>query len=210
MRRLFFIETRKVIQNGFLLIVLTSLFSGRSLAKPDVFAEKGCLFPLSSVCTEDEVMGQPIRFGATNEDKALLKNILLPVTDLTDSDGDGVVDSEDKCPESVGNAAQAGCPEIVTFEPFQRKPEPVNLTEIRKKMIYPVKAQETGKEGLVILKIAIDENGSYAGHEVLKQTHPDLLREVEKHIQNLLFTPAIQGNKPVAFSVVIPFKFELL
>ncbi|MBX7243511.1 MAG: TonB family protein [Bacteroidia bacterium] len=210
MRNIFFMEVGKVAGKSLLCLLLIALFSGISEGKSPVLPGKLPDFATFWLNTDEGVSGQPVRFGAVYSDNAILKNILLPVTDLADTDSDGVMNSEDYCPEVAGTVAVGGCPEVLTFEPFQRKPEPVNLSEIRKKMAYPVSAQETGKEGVVILKIQIDENGNYAGHEVLRQTHPDLVKEVEKYIQNIMFTPAIQGNKPVAFSVVVPFRFELL
>lgn len=91
----------------------------------------------------------------------------------------------------------------------QKRPEPVNMKDIQAQIVYPPLLREIEVEGDVTLKILVDENGYYKKHIVLKQVHPLLLQEVEKHIAKLRFTPAIQGNKPIPFWLVVPFKFHL-
>lgn len=100
-------------------------------------------------------------------------------------------------------------PDPNKFIPAQKKPEPVNMDDIKKEIGYPALAREGNIEGDVTLKILVDENGNYVKHNVLKQVHPILLKEVEKHVGKLKFTPAIQGNKPIKFWLVVPFKFKL-
>lgn len=100
-------------------------------------------------------------------------------------------------------------PSSTVFIAAQKKPEPVNMNDIRALIVYPALAVEGTIEGDVTLKILVDEEGKYMQHIVLKQIHPLLLKEVEKHVSKLRFTPAIQGGKPIKFWLVVPFKFEL-
>lgn len=100
-------------------------------------------------------------------------------------------------------------PKPDVWVPVQRKPEVVNMNDVKALIGYPTIAREGSIEGEVIVKILIDENGKYMQHIVLKQVHPILCKEVEKHISKLQFTPAIQGNKPIKFWQVVPFKFRL-
>lgn len=141
-----------------------------------------------------------------------------PVVDLTDTDKDGIIDSEDDCPREAGPKSNKGCPVKVAenedpnpdkFIPVQKRPEPTNMDAVRQAIGYPTIAREGGIEGDVTLKILVDEEGKYVKHLVLKQVHPILLKEVEKHVSGLRFTPAIQGNKPIKFWLVVPFKFKL-
>ena len=136
---------------------------------------------------------------------------VAPVVDMTDRDHDKVIDSEDNCPDEPGPPSNKGCPvkpekpEWEIFVPVNKRPTPVNMEEIRALIHYPEPAREV--EGEVILKVKIDKEGNYVKHIVLKPLHPILLREVEKNISKLRFTPAIQGNQPVEFWMVVPFKF---
>lgn len=100
-------------------------------------------------------------------------------------------------------------PDPNKFIPAQKRPEAVNMDDIKLAIGYPAMARESGIEGDVTLKILIDENGNYVRHVVLKQVHPILLKAVEAHVSKLKFTPAIQGDKPIKFWMAVPFKFKL-
>ncbi|MFN0202292.1 MAG: energy transducer TonB [Bacteroidia bacterium] len=134
-----------------------------------------------------------------------------------DSDGDGLVDPEDKCPKEAGPIDNGGCPKVEKpAEPdpnkfifVQEQPKPVNMDDVRKAIGYPQVAREAGIEADVQLRILVDEFGNYVKHLVTKPGHPLLLKEVEKHVTGLKFSPAVQGGKPIKFWVNIPFKFKL-
>ena len=64
-------------------------------------------------------------------------------------------------------------------------------------------------EGKIILRILIDEKGNYVRHIVAKSTNWRVLKEVEKHVKELRFTPAYQHNKPIKFWLNVPFNFDL-
>lgn len=86
-------------------------------------------------------------------------------------------------------------------------PKPINLNEIRQKMIYPTAVGEIN--GNVIMRVLIDEDGNYIKHFVVSSTHPLFIKEVEKHIQEVKFLPLMQNEKPIKFSVNIPFNFTV-
>jgi TonB family protein len=100
-------------------------------------------------------------------------------------------------------------PDPNKFVPVQKRPEAVNLGDVRKAIGYPPIAKDGGIEGQVLLNILVDEQGNYKKHLVKQSAHPILLKEVEKHVSELRFTPAVQGGKAITFWVVVPFKFEL-
>ncbi|MFN0083032.1 MAG: energy transducer TonB [Ferruginibacter sp.] len=91
---------------------------------------------------------------------------------------------------------------------LQEAPKPLNLKEVKAEIGYPQVAKEAGITGTVLLRILVSEEGKYKKHLVAKPGHPLLLKEVEKHISKLVFTPVMQGNKTISFWVTIPFKFE--
>lgn len=106
---------------------------------------------------------------------------------------------------------------IVSSEPpsggfvhVDEEPVPVNINEIAKLIGYPAVARQAGIEGNVIVRILVNKSGAYKKHKVIKDPHPLLTEVVEKHLDKLKFTPAIQGGRPIQFWVNVPFDFRLL
>jgi periplasmic protein TonB len=100
-------------------------------------------------------------------------------------------------------------PDVNKVTIFEVAPNPLNMEEVMKKIGYPPIAKEAGIEGQVMLRILVDEKGNYVRHIISKAAHPLLQAEVEKHAQELYFTPAIQDGKPIKSWVNIPFNFKL-
>lgn len=89
------------------------------------------------------------------------------------------------------------------------QPKPVNLGDIQKEIEYPQILRDVSEDGDVVLRILVDEEGNYVKHILIKTTHALFTQSVEKHVSKVKFTPAIQGGKPIAFWVNVPFKFHL-
>lgn len=106
---------------------------------------------------------------------------------------------------------------IVVIEPatsqeyiiVEEQPKQLNLDEVRKKIGYPEKAQKAKIEGLIIARVLVDKEGKYKKHKVVRSAHLILQEAVEKYLPELRFEPAMQGGKPIAFWVNIPFRFKL-
>ncbi|MEM6800330.1 MAG: energy transducer TonB [Bacteroidota bacterium] len=94
--------------------------------------------------------------------------------------------------------------------PGNRIPIPLNLPEIKSKVGYPKEALELGVQGQLVVRILLDENGQYVRHFFLRQIHPSLSEEVEKHIVDLKFTRGYQESEAVKFWINIPFSFRLI
>jgi len=101
-------------------------------------------------------------------------------------------------------------PDPNAFIMVEKEPAPVNMENLKKLIGYPPTAKEAEIEGKVILRILVGKGGKYEKHIVVKNPHPLLTKEVEKHIRNLEFTPGIQAGKPIRVWVTIPFDFKLL
>jgi len=95
------------------------------------------------------------------------------------------------------------------FVSVDQRPNPVNLQDIQKLVGYPTIAQQSNIEGKVLMRILVDKQGRYQKHIVSNSAHPILTEAIEKHISKLMFTPAIQGNRPIKFWVNVPFSFTL-
>jgi protein TonB len=112
-------------------------------------------------------------------------------------------------PPPPPNIQELSEPDVHKVAIFEVAPKPLNIEEVMKKIGYPTIAKEAGIEGQVMLRILVDEKGNYIRHIISKAAHPLLQAEVEKHAQELHFTPAIQDGKAIKCWVDIPFNFKL-
>lgn len=101
-------------------------------------------------------------------------------------------------------------PDISAFVSVEEVPQAVNLGAVQKAIGYPESAVLSRIEGMVVLRILVDEKGKYVKHKVMNEGHPLLSKAVETHIHKLSFTPAIQANRPMKFWVNVPFRFKLM
>lgn len=100
-------------------------------------------------------------------------------------------------------------PDMNKFVLVQEQPKPINLDEVKMAIDYPLIAREMEIQGQVIVRILVDKKGKYVKHIIAKAGHPILQKEVEKWLDFLVFSPAIQGGNPIRFWVNIPFNFKL-
>ncbi len=92
------------------------------------------------------------------------------------------------------------------FVAFDVAPEPILLV----KPDYPRLAREAGIEGMVHIKVVIDETGKVIEASVLtSDVTPDMERCALKAARRCLFEPARQGTEAVKAAVSIPFEFRL-
>ncbi len=106
-------------------------------------------------------------------------------------------------------------PALITFEtpdkfvPAQKRPEAINLDEVRREIGYPTLAREAGLEGDFYLRLLVSPLGEVQDYVVTKEIHPVLAEQVTKVIHKLRFTPAILSDRAIYFWVMVPFKFRL-
>jgi protein TonB len=100
-------------------------------------------------------------------------------------------------------------PDEKEFIMADQRPQPVNLMDIKKAIGYPPIARDAGIEGEILINILINEEGNYMKHVVKTPGNALLVREIEKHVAQLRFTPAIRKQKAIKFWIIVPFKFEL-
>ncbi|GAB4422136.1 MAG: hypothetical protein OHK0039_37910 [Bacteroidia bacterium] len=121
-------------------------------------------------------------------------------------DGDPNLVLEEEIPDVIVEQE----PHVDDFVFAEEEPRPINIDEIKMLIGYPEIAREAGIKGNVIVRVLVDKKGNYAKHRIINQVHPLLSKAVEEQLPKLRFTPAIQGGKPIAFWVNIPFNFILL
>jgi TonB family protein len=95
------------------------------------------------------------------------------------------------------------------FVAVDKQPTALNLAEVRRSIVYPPAALDSGLTGKVFVRVLVDETGNVADKILVKSPHPLLSRAVEARIQDLKFSPALLNDKPVASWITIPFQFSI-
>jgi TonB family protein len=96
-------------------------------------------------------------------------------------------------------------PAIDEFVPVEIMPEIVNQVN----PVYPEEAKKNGIEGRVWVKVLVGKEGDAKKVVVAKSDNEIFNQSAIEAAMKYKFTPAMQGGKPVAVWVVMPFKFEL-
>ena len=96
-------------------------------------------------------------------------------------------------------------PAMDKFVPVEKMPEMVNKANL----VYPEEAKKNGIEGRVFVKMLIGKEGVPKRAVVVKSDNEIFNQSAIEAAMKYTFTPAMQGGKPVAVWVVMPFKFEL-
>jgi len=75
---------------------------------------------------------------------------------------------------------------------------------------YPDSARREGKEGRVLLRVLVDEEGRTKAIEINKSSGHDMLdRAAAEAIKKWRFVPARAGTKPIETWVKVPIEFQL-
>jgi len=82
------------------------------------------------------------------------------------------------------------------------------LNTLMKKLVYPELAKKNKVEGMVEIKVFVDENGEVTATQILKEIGAGCGAEAEKAIRKSKFTPAKLEGKNVKAQVIIPIMFK--
>lgn len=104
----------------------------------------------------------------------------------------------------------AQTPDINEFIYVQQEPEPLNLAEVRQRIVYPESAVTDNIQGTVVARVLIDTAGQYVQHKIVKSVAPELDAAVVAALPQLQFTPAQQDGRPVMYWMNLPFPFRLV
>lgn len=91
------------------------------------------------------------------------------------------------------------------FVQVEIMPEMVNQAN----PVYPEEAKKNGIEGRVWVKVLVSKEGNVKKAVAVKSDNEIFNQSAIEAAMKYTFTPAMQGGKPVAVWVVMPFKFEL-
>ncbi|MDW3650586.1 MAG: M56 family metallopeptidase [Bacteroidia bacterium] len=110
-------------------------------------------------------------------------------------------------PEVIVPKAEPGIDEFIKVN---QEPRPINEEDVKKLIGYPRMAIDAYIQGQVVFRVLVDQYGRIQKYQVVNEVHPILVAAVEKHIEKMIFTPAMKEGMPVKFWVNIPFNFKLL
>lgn len=111
--------------------------------------------------------------------------------------------------ESVAQYSTPSVVKIKDSHSLNHPPIPTNLDKIKEMIGYPMTAKDAGIEGEVVLRVLVDENGSYVKHSVVESFHPLLRIPCELHAPLIEFKPANREGKISKGWVRIPFSFKI-
>lgn len=84
------------------------------------------------------------------------------------------------------------------------------MTFLAQNMVYPVKAQENGVQGRVIVSFVVETDGSITAVKVARSVDPYLDREAMRVVKAMpKWTPGKKDGKPVRVKYTIPVVFRL-
>jgi peptide/nickel transport system substrate-binding protein len=92
------------------------------------------------------------------------------------------------------------------FVAYEVPPKPLNLDRVV--FPYPEVARKLGLTGTVFLELWISKEGNVTNVVIIRSVHPILDKVAVENAKQLRFSPAIQGNKPVAVRYSFPVRFQ--
>jgi len=79
----------------------------------------------------------------------------------------------------------------------------------REMPVYPMIARKLAKEGKVVLKLTIDENGNLSDVEVIDKASYGFTEAAVEAVKKSTFLPAKKDGKPIASRALLPIRFRL-
>ncbi len=99
-------------------------------------------------------------------------------------------------------------PEI--FVVVENMPEIIGgATRIYENLIYPEIARQAGVEGLVVIQVVVEPDGTPSGTMVARSASPVLDNAAIAAVEGLRFVPGKQRGQPVRVRMAIPIRFRL-
>jgi len=113
-------------------------------------------------------------------------------------------------PPPVQEEEEEAAAEEEIFIVVEEMPEIVGGTQRLYELLeYPIVARQAQIEGLVIVQVVVEPDGSGSGHEVLRSAGSILDDAAVAAVKQLAFTPGRQRTKPVRVRLAIPIRFQL-
>lgn len=159
--------------------------------------------PLPPVAATSSNSTQPIKRSETPPETAA-----IPAVNPKQGKGTTAAKQDTGTPPPVQTGVTAGsariAPQETTFgsangPAFKKQVQPV----------YPSLARRRGKEGVVVLRLSINETGHLTRLEVLEDPGYGFAEAAQEAVRGSSFTPAHHNGKPVAVRATLPIRFNL-
>jgi protein TonB len=75
--------------------------------------------------------------------------------------------------------------------------------------VYPSLARRRSKEGVVLLRLSINENGNLTHIELIEDPGHGFAEAAIEAVRSSSFSPAHYNGKPVAIQATLPIRFTL-
>lgn len=135
---------------------------------------------------------------------------------LSEINGDGdavasIFEGGDKTSSSLvsSSIAQIIDEEENEFEFIPEIEPKIDIASIQKNVVYPSVAIRLEKEGNVVLKVLINEEGNAETIDIATSTSPLFHQAAIDAMKHYRTNPAMNNGKPVPYTVYIPIKFRL-
>lgn len=79
----------------------------------------------------------------------------------------------------------------------------------REMPVYPAFARKLGREGRVVLRLTIDENGNLVNVEVVEKAGFGFVEAAMDAVRKSTFLPAYKNGKPIASRALLPVRFTI-
>jgi protein TonB len=158
------------------------------------------------------------------EVKPEVKKIPMPALTLTEVPVSNVIEpmiiSNSEMSAPLPPAPQPAPPVAASAAPVV-KDDPKPLLDIefgsanapqflhREMPVYPLMARRLGKEGRVLLRLTIDENGKLLNIEVVERAGFGFTEAAIEAVKKSTFRPAVQDGRPVMSKALLPVSFKL-
>ncbi|MFK7846266.1 MAG: TonB family protein [Rhodothermales bacterium] len=146
-------------------------------------------------------------FEAGNLDEALST---YRITDAIKPGDIQIADRIESILQTKSQQENIGIDEEGIFLIPETTPVMIDNSGIIKKLVYPSEARKNGIEGMVVVKMMIDETGQPSRMEILKGIGYGCDREAMRVLKKARFEPATFKGKPVKAWHTHPIKFKIL
>lgn len=189
---------RKYFDIAMLLSLAAHLFAFAFVPKIDIN-------PYKSDSEELEVIEIPPEIDIPPPPKAI-ERPKIPIESLDeDVEEEDTIEDTTFNPDDMLDAPPPPPPSSGDFYVFDKAPKP----KVMVKPDYPKMARQAEIEGIVVLKVTIDERGRVVNAVVVKSDSEVFDQAAIEAMKQWTFTPAEQSGNPVKATVTIPLRFTL-
>lgn len=132
-----------------------------------------------------------------------------------------ITSNKDAIPIARPVVSSIGVPQVIKKEEPQKAEVPQPLIDVefgsanaprflhREMPVYPQLARRLSKEGKVLLRLTIDENGRLLNVEVVEGADYGFTEAAIEAVKKSTFLPAKSGDKPIMSKALLPIRFSL-